>query len=139
MTFVFQCLQFFLSLFWTLLDSVTILHNTLNNADYNLGQIDFEAAQNEVETIIQSKKKRGPYVVYTPKESFEIGKYAAENGTSKAVARYKSRFPSLKERTVRGFQSKYENEIKIAATKKLGPIDDMVQNYMRVSIFSFWF
>ena len=31
----------------------------LNNADYNLGQIDFDAVQNEVETIIQSKKKRG--------------------------------------------------------------------------------
>ena len=93
-----------------LLDSATILHSALNNADYNLGQIDFEAAQNEVETIIQSKKKRGTYAVYTPKERFEIGKYAVENGTSKAVSRYKSRFPSLKESTVRGFQSKYENE-----------------------------
>ena len=54
----------------------------LNNADCNLGQIDFEAVQNEVETTIQSKKKRGIYVVYTPKKCFEIGKYAVENGTS---------------------------------------------------------
>ena len=127
---------------------------SLNNADCNLGQIDFEAVQNEVETTIQSKKKRGTYVVYTPKKCFEIGKYAVENGTSKAASRYKSRFPSLKESTVRGFKSKYESEIKIAAIEKrqpsevicsqprgrpalLGPIDDMVENYISLSIFSF--
>ena len=126
----------------------------LNNAECNLGQIDFDAVQNEVETTIQSKKKRRTYVVYTPKERFEIGQYAIENGTSKVVSRYKSRFPSLKESTVRGFKSKYENEIKIAAIQKrqpsevicfqlrgritlLGSIDDIVQNYIRVSIFSF--
>ena len=128
----------------------------LNNADCNLGQIDFEAVQIEVVTTIQSKKKRGTCVVYTPKERFEIGKCAVENGTWKAVSRYKSRFPLLKESTVRGFKSKYENEIKIAAIQKkqlselicsqprgrptlLRPTDDMVQNYIRVSIFSFWF
>ena len=90
----------------------------LNNADCNLGQTDFQAAQNEVEATIQSKKKRGTYVVYTPKERFEIVKYAVENETSKAVSRYKSRFLSLRESTVRGFKSKYENEIKIAAIQK---------------------
>ena len=93
----------------------------LNNADCNLGQTDFEAVQNEVEITIQSKKKRGTYVVYTPKERFKIGKYAVENGISKAISRYKSRFPSLKESTVRGFQSKYENEIKIATIQKRHP------------------
>ena len=51
----------------------------------NLGQIDFEAVQNEVETTI---------------------------------SRYKSRYPPLKESTVRGFKSKYGNEIKIAAIQK---------------------
>ena len=134
---------------------VLSLYNiALNNADCNLGQIDFEAVQNEVEATIQSKKKRGIYVVYTPKKRFEIGKYAEENGTLKAVSRYKSRFPSLKESTVRGFKSKYENEIKIATIQKRqppkvicsqprgrptfpGPIDDMVHNSIRVSIFSF--
>ena len=53
----------------------------LNNADCNLGQIDFEAVQNEAETAIQPKKKRGTYVVYSPKQCFEIGKYAVGNGT----------------------------------------------------------
>ena len=94
-----------------MLDSANILRSAIfnqhgiNNADCNLGQIDFEAVQNEVEATIQSKKKRGTYVVYTPNERFEIVKYA-ENGTSKVVSRYKSRFPSLKESTVRGFKSK---------------------------------
>ena len=54
----------------------------------NLGQIDFEAVQNEVETTI---------------------------------SRYKSRYPPLKESTVRGFKSKYGNEIKIAAIQKRQP------------------
>ena len=133
---------------------VSLNNMALNNADCNLAQIDFEAVQNEAETTIQSKKKTGTYVVYTPKQHLEIDKYALENGKLKALSRYKSRFPSLKESTVRGFKSKYENEIKIAAIKKrqpsqvicsqprgrptlLGPIDDMVQNYIRVSIFSF--
>ena len=143
-----------------MLDSANILHSAIfkqhgiDNADCNLGHIDFEAVQNEVETTIQSKKMRGTHVVYTPKECFEIVKYAVENETSKAVSRYKSRFLSLRESTVRGFKSKYENEIKTAAIQKrqpsevicsqprgrptlLGPIDDMVQNYIRVSIFSF--
>ena len=90
----------------------------LNNADCNLAQIDFEAVQNEAETTIQSKKKTGTYVAYTPKQHLEIDKYALENGKLKALSRYKSRFPSLKESTVRGFKSKYENEIKIAAIQK---------------------
>ena len=51
------------------------------------------------------KQLFSPYVVYTPKERFEIAKYVVEIGTSKA-SRYKSRFPSLKESTVRRFKSK---------------------------------
>ena len=94
--------------------------------------------------------------VHTLKERFEIGKYAVENGTLKAGSRCKSRFPSLKESNVRGIKPKYENEIKMAAIQKrqlseiicsqptgrptlLRPIDDMVQNYIRVSIFLFEF
>ena len=83
----------------------------LSNADCNLGQIDFEAVQKEVETTIQSKKKRDRDIS-KPKERFEIGKYAVENGTSKAASRYKSRFPSLKENTVRRFKSKYDSRQK---------------------------
>ena len=65
----------------------------LNKADCNLRQIDFAAVQNEiVETTIWklkqlfSPRKREGHVVYTPKEC-EIGKYAVENGTPKAVSR----------------------------------------------------
>ena len=70
-----------------MLDSANILHSAIfkqhgiDNADCNLGHIDFEAVQNEVETTIQSKKMRGIHVVYTPKECFEIVKYAVENET----------------------------------------------------------
>ena len=52
----------------------------LTNKDCNLGQIDFEAVQNEVEKATQSKKKRGAHCVYSPEERFNIAKYAVENG-----------------------------------------------------------
>ena len=91
-----------------LLDSATILHSALNNAII-LDKLILKLPKIKLKQLF-SPRKRGLYAVYTPKERFEIGKYAVENGTSKAVSRYKSRFPSLKESTVRGFQSKYENE-----------------------------
>ena len=48
---------------------VLSLYNiALNNADCNVGQIDFEAVQNEVEATIQSKKKRG-YMLFTDLKS----------------------------------------------------------------------
>ena len=34
-----------------------------------------------------SPRKREGHVIYTPKERFEISKYAVENGTSIAVSR----------------------------------------------------
>ena len=126
----------------------------LNNTDCNLVQIEFEGAQNEADTNIQFKKKRGTYVVYATKERFEIGKHVVEIGTTKTVSRQISRFPLLKESIFRRFKSNYENELNIAAIQKrqpseeicsqprgrptlLGSINDMAKNYIKMNIFSF--
>ena len=54
----------------------------LTNKDCNLGQIDFEAVQNEVQKqFSQTQKKRGAYCVYSPEERVNIAKYAVENGS----------------------------------------------------------
>ena len=45
---------------------------TSNNAECNLGKLDFKAFQNEVET---TKKKRDSYVNHKSKECLEIGKF----------------------------------------------------------------
>ena len=115
------------------------------NAD--VGSLDIEAIENELKST--KDKKRGTYSVYTPQERFIIAKYAAENGTSKAVHCFKTKYPSLNESTVRGFKSKYEKEMKAAKLEErqplqvicsqprgrptmLGKIDDMVQTYLKV-------
>ena len=125
----------------------------LTNKDCNFGQIDFEAVQDEVEKATQSKKKRGVYCVYSPKERFNIAKYAVENGSSRAVHYFKTEYPFLNESTVRTFKAKYERQKKAAEIEKrqplqkicseprgrptmLGPIDEMVQGYIKVCIFN---
>ena len=80
----------------------------LTNKDCNLGQIDFEAVQNEVEKATQSKKKTGAYCVYSPEERFNIAKYAEENRSSRAVHHFKTKYPFLNESTVRTFKAKYK-------------------------------
>lgn len=65
-------------------------------------------------------KKRGSYGQYTPKQRFEIGKYAAENGNARAVAKFSPQFSKkLNESTVRGFKQQYVKEVKSAAKRKL--------------------
>ena len=90
----------------------------LSSEECNLGQIDLEAVQNEVEKATESKKQRGAYFVYSPEECFNIAKYAVENGTSRTVHHFKRKYPSLNESTVRTFKAKYEREKKAARTEK---------------------
>ena len=123
----------------------------LTNKDYNLGQIDFKAVQNEVEKVTQSKKKRGAYCVYSPEERFNIAKYAVENGSLRAVHHFKTKYPFLNKSTVRTFKAKYKREKKAAEIEKtqtlqkicseprgrptmLGPTDEIVQGYIKVCI-----
>ena len=90
----------------------------LSSEECNLGQIDLESVQNEVEKAIESKKIRGAHFVYSPEERFNIAKYAVENGTSRAVHHFKRKYPSLNESTVRTFKAKYEREKKAARFEK---------------------
>ena len=98
-----------------------------------------------------NRRKIGAYFVYSPEERSNIAKYAAENGTSRTVHHFKRKYPSLNESTVRTFKAKYEREKKAARIEKrqplqkicsqprerptmLGPIDEMVQSYLKVCI-----
>ena len=57
---------------------------------------------------------RGSYVVLTRAQKFEIGKRAAENGTTAAIRYYAKRFSEipLKETSVRRFKNNYQDELK---------------------------
>ena len=78
----------------------------------NLGELDFRVAQDE---IAQKKSKRKTsYQKYSAEDRFKIGKYARENGATAAVRKFKNSYPDMKESTVRGFKSNYEEELKKA-------------------------
>lgn len=119
----------------------------------SIGRLDVDAVEKEISNSVN--EKRGKYTVYTPKERFIIAEYAKENGASRAAKYFKKKHPGINESTVRGFVSKYDKEL-IAAEiedrqpfnlivsqprgrpRMLGPIDDMVQRYLRVSTILFF-
>ena len=123
----------------------------LSSEECNLGQIDLEAVQNEVEKATEQRKKRGAYFVYSPEERFSIAKYAIENRTSRAVHHFKRKYPLLNKNAALTLEAKYEREKKAARIAKrqplqkiysqprgrptmLRPIDEMVQSYLKVCI-----
>ena len=113
----------------------------------NLGELDFQVVQNE---IAQKKSNRKTsYQEYSAEDCFKIGKHASENGATAAVRKFKTLYPDMKESTVRGFKSTYEEELKKATRQSrtmtkalpekkrgrplmLGATDLMVQDYLKV-------
>lgn len=63
---------------------------------------------------IDSRGPRGPYNVLTPAQKYEIGKKAAEIGTTAAMRYYSKHYPelSLKETSVRRFKTNYQADLK---------------------------
>ena len=95
-------------------------------------------------------KGRGTYVKWKDEDRFIIGDYARKNGNSAALRKFKSKFPGLKESTIRTFKSRVVKEITDASKEKravvqrlpkyslktgrpllLGDIDQMVQTYIK--------
>ena len=83
-------------------------------------------------------------------DRFTIGDYARKNGNSAALRKFKSKFPGLKESTIRSFKARVVKEIKDAPKVKqevtqslskysksigrplmLGELDEMVQSYIK--------
>ena len=86
--------------------------NMFLRRDSNLGELDFQVVQDE---IAQKKSKRKTsHQKYSEEDRFKIGKYASENGATAAVRKFKNSYPDMKESTVRGFKSNYEEELKKA-------------------------
>ena len=76
------------------------------------------SANNEVQKITflsesSVSKKRGPYSKsFSPQVKAEIGRYAAENGVASTLRRYVSKYPDIKEGTVRTWRNVYSQELK---------------------------
>ena len=96
----------------TLLVHVRETSKCLLGRDFNLRELVFQCVQDE---IAQKKSKRKTsYQEYSAEDHFKIDKYASENGATAAVRKFKNSHPDMKERTVRGFKSNYEDELEKA-------------------------
>ena len=69
-------------------------------------------------------RKLGIYQHYSAETHAKIGKYASENGNSKAINHFKEDLPTLKESTARTFKRAYEKRLR--AEKKKGNTDATV-------------
>ena len=65
-----------------------------------------EEANKEVDAQLSksSAKRHEGYMILTPEQKARVGKYAAENGTTKAICHFAKDIPNLKESTVRGWK-----------------------------------
>ncbi|EDO32724.1 predicted protein [Nematostella vectensis] len=78
----------------------------LSEAKTNITDENLENINKRVEAAVEASRRKGPYHRFTPEQRAEIGHYALENGTAKAVRLYKNEFPTLSESTVRNFRDK---------------------------------
>jgi len=62
----------------------------------------------------KSRKQKGPYLYLTDAQRYEVGKRAAENGTTNTMRYYAHKFPNLplKEPTVRRLKDEYQEFVK---------------------------
>ena len=102
--------------------------------DSNLGELDFQVVQDEIAQ--QKSKRKTSYQKYSEEDRFKFGKYASENGASGAVRKLKNSYPDLKESTVRGFKSNYEEELKKAKRKSRPMTKALPEKNYRYSFLS---
>ena len=75
--------------------------------DPNLGELDLRTSTEKIQ-----KKNFLPKLFRG--RSPQIDKYASENGATAAVRKFKNSYSDMKESTVHGFKSNYEEELKKA-------------------------
>ena len=121
-------------------------HHETMQVPTELGIVDVRAIREKT----TDAKDRGTYVKWKDEDRFIIGDYARKNGNSAALRKFRSRFPGLKESTIRSFKARVVKEVKDASKEKrsvlqslrkyslrtgrplmLGETDQMVQTYIK--------
>ena len=101
----------------------------------SLGNVEYYAVESSVASLVNphsnegssatsAARKRGKYRHYSAETCAKIGKYASENGNSKAINQFKEELPTLKESPVRTFKRAYERRLR--EEKKKGKTDATV-------------
>ena len=99
--------------------------------DSSLGELDFQVVQDEIAQ--KRNKRKTSYQKYSEEDRFKIGKYASENRATAAVRKFKNSYPDMKESTVQGFKSNYEEELK-KAKRQSRPMTKALPEKKRASI-----
>ena len=89
---------------------------SLDNVEYHAVESSvaslFNPHSTDGSSVTSAARKRGKYQLYSAETRAKIGKYASENGNSKAMNHFKEEFPTLKESTVRTFKQAYEKSLR---------------------------
>lgn len=89
----------------------------------SLGNVEYHTVESSVASLVNphsaegssatsAARKRGKYQHYSAETCAKIGKYASDNGNSKAINHFKEELPTLKESTVRTFKQAYEKRLR---------------------------
>ena len=62
-------------------------------------------------TVGENKKEQGPYVKFSSKAKLVIVRYAAENSIAASLCHFATRFPDLKQSSVRTLRNSYQTEL----------------------------
>ena len=76
-------------------------------------------------------KDRGTYVKSKDEDRFIICVYARKNGNSAALRKFRSRFPGLKESTIRSFKARVVKEVKDASKEKRAVVQSLPKYSLR--------
>ena len=71
-------------------------------------------------SVGKKRKTKGHYAHYSNEDRAKIGKYASENGNERANKKFRERYPSLTESTIRNFKKRYLQRMALER-KKLNP------------------
>ena len=123
-------------------------------AETGIGEVATKEANRAVQRVLdeqssqQPSPKRRKYTTFNDEQRARVGKYAAENGNTAALRKFRSEIPSLGESTVRFFKKRYLDELRVSsgaavttiASKKrgrpltLGDVDDEVQKFIKAVV-----
>ena len=97
--------------------SVKIPCSAITSANACVGKLLNATANSLGDGDKRNANLRGPYTILTPAQKFEIGKRAAEVGSTAAMRYYAKNYPALelKETSVRRFKNNYQTQLKTSA------------------------
>ena len=89
-------------------------------SESGLGEVDNSA----ICVGVGAKAEKGkPQSKYTDEDRYKIAKYAKDHGPNQAARCFQSKYPTIRESTVRSFLKKYNEQVRIEKTLNQPPAE----------------